>query len=74
MAKNINQHLMHALRSNQTFIQAQSQILQVVQQKINDLELAQKKAEDDRAILLKELQAIKVNTIDEQNQINSDDL
>jgi len=65
---------MHALRSNQTFIQAQSQILQVVQQKINDLELAQKKAEDDRAILLKELQAIKVNTIDEQNQINSDDL
>jgi hypothetical protein len=34
----------------------------VAQQKINDLQLAQKKAEDDRAKLLKELEAIKVTT------------
>jgi hypothetical protein len=62
MAKNINQHLVHALRSNQMFIQAQSQALQEAQQKVYDLQSAQKKAEDDCANLLKELQAIKVTT------------
>jgi hypothetical protein len=62
MARNINQQLMQALRTNQMFIQSQSQALQVTQQKISDLQLAEKKAEDDRANLLKELQAIKVVT------------
>jgi hypothetical protein len=62
MARNVNQQLIHALRSNQMFIQSQSQALQAAQQKINDLQSAEKKAEDDRANLLKELQAIKVVT------------
>lgn len=53
---------MQALRTNQMFIQSQSQALQVTQQKISDLQLAEKKAKDDRANLLKELQAIKVVT------------
>jgi hypothetical protein len=62
MARNINQQLMQALRTNQMFIQSQSQALQAAQQKISDLQSAEKKAEDDRANLLKELQAIKVVT------------
>jgi hypothetical protein len=62
MAKNINQQLVSALRSNQVFIQFQNQALQEAQQKINDFQSAQKKAEDDRANLLKELQVIKVMT------------
>jgi hypothetical protein len=41
------------------FIQTQTQALQAAQQKINDLQSAEKKAEDDREKLLKELQAIK---------------
>jgi len=61
-AKNINQQLLCALRSNQTFIQFQNQALQEAQQKINDLQLAQKKDKDDHANLLKELQATKVMT------------
>jgi len=62
MAKNINQQLVSALRSNQMFIQFQNQALQEAQQKINDFQSVQKKAEDDRANLLKELQVIKVMT------------
>ena len=58
----VNRHLTHALRTNQMFIQSQSQALQAAQQKINDLQSAEKKAEDDREKLLKELQAIKVVT------------
>ena len=60
--KDINQQLLHALRSNQVFIQSQSQTLLEAQQKIDELQSAQKKAENEREILLRELQAIKVMT------------
>ena len=51
----VNRHLTHALRTNQMFIQTQSQALQAAQQKINDLQSAKKNAEDDREKLLKRL-------------------
>ena len=60
--KDINQQLLHTLHSNQVFIQSQSQTLLEAQQKIDELQSTQKKAENEREILLRELQAIKVMT------------
>jgi hypothetical protein len=62
MSKTINQTLNHTLRRKQVVIQSQNQALEMAQQKINDLQTAQKKVEDDRILLLKELEAIKVMT------------
>jgi hypothetical protein len=62
MANSINQRLLHTLRSNQVFIQSQSQMLLEAQQKIDELQSAQKMAENKQEILLRELQTIKVMT------------